>query len=248
MKFSAWLSASTPWPDLLDEFRHAERTGWDGAWIADHFMPNAENNLGPVQEAWTTLAALGALVPRLRLGTMVSCNTYRHPAVLAKEVAQVDVITGGRVVLGIGAGWQENEHAAYGITLGSPRERSDRLEEAVQIIRSLFDNERTDFHGKYYQLTDAPLAPKPVQAHLPILVGGGGEQRTLRTVARYADEWNSGASPEVFAAKLKVLAEHCEKAGRDPKSVRSLSNRLRMICTASSRRSERSRGEPSVMP
>jgi F420-dependent oxidoreductase-like protein len=220
MKFSAWFSASTPWSDLVSEFQHAEQTGWDGAWIADHFMPNAEANLGPVQEAWTTLAGLGALVPRLHIGTMVTCNTYRHPAVLAKEVAQVDVITGGRVVLGIGAGWQENEHAAYGITLGSPRERSDRLEEAVQIIRSLFDNERTTFKGKYYAITDAPLAPKPVQTHLPILVGGGGEQRTLRTVARYADEWNSGGAPAAYAEKLKVLAEHCEKVGRDPKSIR----------------------------
>jgi F420-dependent oxidoreductase-like protein len=220
VKFSAWLSASTPWPDLVEEFQHAEKTGWDGVWIADHFMPNAENNLGPVQEAWTTLAALAALTPRVRLGTMVTCNTYRHPAVLAKQVAQADVISGGRVVLGIGAGWQENEHAAYGISLGSPRERSDKLEEAVQIIRGLFDNERTTFKGKYYAVTEAPLAPKPLQAHLPILIGGGGEQRTLRTVARYADEWNSGGPPEVYRQKLQVLAEHCEKAGRDPRTVR----------------------------
>ena len=246
MKFSAWFSASTPWADLVSEFQHAEQTGWDGAWIADHFMPNAEDNLGPVQEAWTTLAGLAAVVPRLRLGTMVTCNTYRHPAVLAKEVAQVDVISGGRVVLGIGAGWQENEHAAYGIDLGSARERSDRLEEAVQIIRSLFDNERTTFKGKHYQITDAPLAPKPVQSHLPILVGGGGEQRTLRTVACYADEWNNGSPPAVFAEKLKVLAEHCEKAGRDPKSIRLTTQAsVRIIHDAS--KSGESAGRPATI-
>lgn len=220
MKFSAWLGSATPWPDLLDEAQYLAKTGWDGIWIADHFMPNREDNLGPTQEAWTVLAGLAATVPRVRLGSLVTGNTYRHPAVLAKEVAQVDIISGGRAVLGLGAGWQENEHVAYSIPFHSVNGRLRRLEESVQIIRSLFDNERTDFDGRYYQIRNAPLAPKPIQPHLPILVGGGGEKVTMRIAARFADEWNVWGAPDVLSQKGEVLERHCEEVGRDPSQVK----------------------------
>jgi F420-dependent oxidoreductase-like protein len=220
LKFSAWPGSAAPWADILEECEHVERTGWDGIWIADHFMPNRPDNLGPTQECWTMLAALGARVPRVRLGTLVTGNTYRNPAVLAKQVAQVDIISGGRVVLGIGAGWQQNEHDAYGIRFSTVGGRLRRLEEAVQIIRSLFENDRTDFDGKYYKIRNAPLAPKPVQSRLPILIGGGGEKVTMRIAAQYADEWNTWGTPEHLAAKGKVLDAHCATLGRDPKSIR----------------------------
>jgi F420-dependent oxidoreductase-like protein len=220
MKFSAWPGSATPWADLLDECQHVERSGWDGIWVADHFMPNSENNTAPVQEAWTLLAGLAALVPRLRVGTLVTGNTYRNPAVLAKQAAQVDIISGGRLVLGIGAGWQQNEHDAYGIPFYTPGGRLRRLEEAVQVIRSLFENEHTDFDGKHYKVRNAPLAPKPVQARLPILVGGGGEKVTMRIAAQYADEWNTWGPPALIAQKVKVLEAHCERLGRDPKTIR----------------------------
>jgi F420-dependent oxidoreductase-like protein len=226
MKFSAWPGTATPWPQLLDECQHVERTGWDGLWVADHFMPNNENNLGPVQEAWTLLAGLASLVPRLRLGSLVTGNTYRNPAVLAKQAAQVDIISGGRLVLGIGAGWQENEHSAYGIPYYTTGERLRRLEEAVRIIRSLFENEHTDFEGRYYKMHNAPLSPKPLQARVPILVGGGGEKVTMRIAAQYADEWNTWGTPDVIAHKVRVLEAHCERLGRDPAKIRKSAQAL----------------------
>ena len=220
MKFSGWPATDTAWPGLLQSCQHLAATGWDGIWIADHFMENASPNRGHTQEAWTVLAALAALVPRLRLGTLVTGNTYRNPAVLAKQAAQVDVISGGRLVLGIGAGWQENEHTAYDIPYFTVAGRLGRLEEAVQIIRSLFDNQHTNFQGKYYSISEAPLEPKPVQPRLPILIGGGGEKVTLRIAAQYADEWNVWGSPETLARKGAVLEEHCERVGRDPGEIK----------------------------
>ena len=152
----------------------------------------------------------------MRLAPLVTSVTYRHPAVLAKIAAAVDQVSHGRLTLGIGAGWQENEHAAYGIALGTVRERMDRFEEAMQILRSLLDQPRTTFSGQYFQLQDAPNQPAPVQARLPLLIGGGGERRTLRIAARYADHWNAWTTPELLAHKLSVLRAHCEQVGRDP--------------------------------
>ena len=220
MQFSAWPGSATKWEDLLALCEHVERTGWDGLWVADHFMPNQEDISGPVQEVWTLLAAIAARVPLVRLGTLVVGNTYRHPPVLAKQAAQVDIISGGRLTLGIGGAWQQNEHEAYGIDFHTVGERLRRLEEAVQIIRSLFDNEQTTFEGRYYQLTDAPLAPKPVQSHLPILIGGGGEKVTMRIAAQYADEWNVWGTPEVLAQKGAVLEQHCADVGRDSSEIK----------------------------
>lgn len=220
MKFGFWPSPNNSWRDTLALAQHAEQTGWDGIWFADHFMPNAEDTSGPMSECWTTLAALGAAVPRVRIGALVSGNTYRHPAVLAKMAANVDNISDGRCVLGLGAGWQENEHKAYGIDFFTLGGRMNRFEEACQVITGLFSNAQTDFAGKHYQLTAAPLAPKPVQRPMPLLIGGGGEQRTLRIAAKYANEWNVWGTPEVLARKGAILDRYCEEIGRDPKSIR----------------------------
>ena len=220
MQFSIWPNASQPWDDLLDVARHAEATGWDGVWVADHFMPNDADVSGPVNECWTLLAALAAAVPRVRLGSLVAGNTYRHPAVLAKVAATVDHVSGGRVVLGLGAGWQENEHAAYGIPFLTIRERLERLEEACEIVKGLLTQARTSFEGCHYTLRDAPLEPKPVQDPLPLLVGGGGEKVTMRIAARWADEWNVWGTPDVLRHKNAVLDRHCEDLGRDPGKIR----------------------------
>ncbi len=219
MRFSFWPNAAQSWPSILDATRHVESTGWDGVWIADHFMPAPGNGEpgDPMLEAWGVLGGLAVGVPRIRLGTLVCGNTYRHPAVLANQAATVDVVAGGgRVVLGIGAGWQENEHAAYGIELGPVGWRMDRLEEACEVLRSLLDDDRTTFHGDHFDLTDAPLEPR---GRLRLLVGGGGEKRTLRITARFADEWNVWGEPDDLVHKMAVLDRHCDEVGRDPAAI-----------------------------
>jgi F420-dependent oxidoreductase-like protein len=208
-----------PYDEVLSLARHVEQSGWDGIWYADHFMPDAADTSTPWPEAWTTLSALGAQVPRLRIGTLVSGNTYRHPAVLAKMAATLDHITGGRVVLGLGAGWQENEHRQYGIPFYTTRERLERLEEACQVIKSLFAERSATFTGRYYQLQDASLEPKPVQAPLPLLIGGGGEKVTLRITAQHADEWNVWGDPAILKHKMAILDQHCADLGRDPTAI-----------------------------
>ncbi len=219
MRLSFWPGPAQSFEDVLALAKHVEQTGWDGFWYADHFMANSEDTSGPHSEAWTTLAALGALVPRIRIGTLVSGNTYRHPAVLAKMAATLDQITEGRVVLGLGAAWQENEHRAYGIPFYTLGERLQRLDEACQVIRGLFENEKTTFHGKFYQLEEAPLAPKPVQSPLPLLIGGGGEKVTLRITASWADEWNVWGDVATLQHKMSVLDKHCVEVGRDPAAI-----------------------------
>ena len=219
MRISFWPGPNQSYADTLALARHVEKTGWDGLWYADHFMPNAEDTSGPHNEAWTTISAIGALVPRIRIGTLVSGNTYRHPAVLAKMAATLDQITGGRVVLGLGAAWQENEHRAYGIPFYTLGERLNRMNEACQVIKGLFENERTTFHGKYYQLEDAPLAPKPLQSPLPLFIGGGGEKVTLRITAQWADEWNVWGDVATLVHKMSILNGHCADIGRDPSKI-----------------------------
>lgn len=217
MRFSFWPGAGLPFDDFLDAARYAGETGWDGVYVADHFMPNG--GAGPVLEAGATVTALAALVPRVRVGTLVLGNTYRHPAVVANMAATIDRISGGRLVLGVGAGWQVNEHEQYGIPLPPVRERLDRFEEAVQVLRGLLTQDRFSFDGTHYQLVDATCEPKPVQSPLPILIGGGGEKRTLRIVARHADEWNTWGTPETVEHKSAVLGRHCAEVGRDPSTI-----------------------------
>jgi len=221
MRFGIFTSLTgQSWPAVLDFWRHLETTGWDIACVSDHFMPNTREREGAVLESWSTLTALASLVPRMRVGTIVLGNTYRHPAILAKMAAQVDIISGGRLLLGLGAGWQQNEHEAYGLPFYTMRERLERLDEACEVIRSLWTRSRSDFKGRYYQLSDAPLDPKPMQKpHPELMIGGGGERITLRVVARHADHWNVWGGPQILKHKSAILEEHCAAVGRDSSTI-----------------------------
>lgn len=208
----------TTYQDMLRVWQEADAINLiEHAWVFDHFYPIGEtDHHGPCLEGWTLLAALAARTERLRVGVMVTGNTYRHPAVLAKMAATVDVISDGRLDFGIGAGWNEEESSAYGIPLYAPGERIAHLGEACEVIRRLWTERTVTFEGKYYQLRDAYCEPKPIQhPHPPIVIGGSGEQKTLRVVARYADIWNFVGGPvEMMEHKLTVLAEHCQAVGR----------------------------------
>ena len=208
--------------DMLRVWREADGlSGITGVWLFDHFMPLGPDQTGPILEAWTLLAACAAQTTRLRFGVMVTGNTYRHPAVLAKMGATVDVISGGRLDFGIGAGWFEFEHNAYGIPLYAPGERIRRLGEACEVIKRMWTETAPSFDGRYYRLQSAYCEPKPVQKpYPPFVIGGGGEQLTLRVVARYADMWNFvGGDVEAFRHKNRVLDEHCAAIGRDPATI-----------------------------
>ena len=191
------------------------------AWLFDHFMPLGADPTGPCLEGWTLLAALAAQTKRLRVGIMVTGNTYRHPAVLANMGATVDVISGGRLDFGIGAGWNELEHSAYGIPLYAPGERIRRMGEACEVIKRMWTETAPDFDGQYYQLRGARCEPKPIhKPYPPFVIGGSGEQLTLRMVAKYADIWNFvGGSTESFRHKNEVLNNHCATVGRDPAAI-----------------------------
>jgi F420-dependent oxidoreductase-like protein len=217
MKLSIWPNPSEPWADLIATVQHCESTGWDGAYVSDHFMPAFGDDTGPTSECAALMAGIAAATERVKIGSIVFGNTYRHPAVLANSVATIDEMSGGRVTFGIGAGWQENEHQAYGIELPPVKQRLDRFEEAVQVIKGLLANEHFSFDGAYYKLEDAPMNPK--RADMPILIGGGGEKRTMKIAAKYADEWNVWGTPETMAAKREVLHRHCDDVGRDPKDI-----------------------------
>jgi len=221
MKFSIWPNPERPPAEVLDLARTADRDGWHCLWYADHYMPNSgsEDVLpGDVHECWSMLPAIAAVTGRLRIGSLVAPTSVHHPAVLANRAATIDRISDGRLVLGIGAGWQINEHQAYGIDLEAPGTRVSRFEEAIQVIRSLLNDDRTDFHGDFYDITDAPANPKPVQSPLPILVGTGSP-RMLRITARHADEWNTWGAPDMAGGALEKLHTACERVERDPATL-----------------------------
>lgn len=223
--------------------RMADATGWDGIYLADHFMPNEQPaSLGARLEAWTAVGAIAALTQHARLGVLVSGNTYRHPAILAKMAATTDRISNGRIVLGLGAGWQVSEHEAYGIDMYEIPERLARFDEACEVVRLLLTEERADFAGRYYHLVDAPCEPKPIQPSLPLLVGTSGERVGMRIAARRADIWNCWGTPESLVHKKRVFDAHCEAVGRDPASVqRSTQALLRMSDDPSERAEWRER-------
>ena len=203
------------WPDIVRLWQRAEALGYDSAWTYDHFVAVMMDPLDPTLESWTCLAALAMATRRLRIGVLVTGNTYRHPAVLAKMATTVDVISEGRLEFGIGTGWYEPEHQMYGLPFGSIRERCERLDEALHVIRHLWTQPETTFAGKYYQLQAAVHEPKPVQKpHPPISVAGAGEKRLLPLVARHADVWSSFGSPEVYRRKIEVLRQLCQAEGR----------------------------------
>jgi F420-dependent oxidoreductase-like protein len=227
---------NTTWADILAVWKEADQIElFESGWLFDHFYPirspqGEPDPAGPCLEGWAMLAALAQATSRLRLGTLVTGVHYRHPAVLAKMAATIDIVSDGRLELGIGAGWNEQESGGYGIELGSPRERSDRFEEACRVLVSLLSEDTTDFDGTYYQLSSARCAPKG--PHPPIVIGGSGERRTLRTAARYAQHWNFvGGTPEEFARKRDVLFAHCQDIGRDPREI-TLSSHVRLESAA----------------
>lgn len=197
--------------------------GWISIW--DHFYAADGTGEAHCHEAVAAHAALACHTERVTVGSLVYCAAYRHPAVLANAIATIDHLSGGRTAVGIGAGWSQVEFDAYGIPFPGPGARLDLLEEALQCVRGLLRAPSTDFHGTYFDLTDARCEPKPIQEALPIWVGGGGEKRTLRIAARFADAWNVPfISPEQFAHKRAVLHRHCEDVGRDPAEVRCTVN------------------------
>lgn len=202
---------------------------FQSGWTFDHFYPIFSDPTGPCLEGWTTLTALAQATERLRVGVLVTGIHYRHPAVLANMASALDIISNGRLELGIGAGWNEEESGAYGIELGTIKERFDRFEEACEILKGLLSQETTTFDGQFYQLKDARNEPKgPQQPHPPFCIGGNGEKRTLKITAKYADHWNFvGGTPAEFARKRDVLAAHCADIGRDPKEI-TLSAHIRL--------------------
>jgi alkanesulfonate monooxygenase SsuD/methylene tetrahydromethanopterin reductase-like flavin-dependent oxidoreductase (luciferase family) len=218
MRFGAqpW-SQATDWPGLRDVALDAERAGWDAVYTWDHLMAIQGSWRQPIFEGWAVLAAWAALTSRIRIGLMVGANTFRNPGHTAKLAATLDHISNGRAILAIGGAWFEREHEAHGIDFGaSVGERLDRLDEAVMLLRRLLDGETIDHAGRFYTFKDAVHAPLPIQAHLPILIGGSGPKKTLRTVAAYGDAWNTSGTPEEFAAKDAILVAHCADVGRDP--------------------------------
>jgi alkanesulfonate monooxygenase SsuD/methylene tetrahydromethanopterin reductase-like flavin-dependent oxidoreductase (luciferase family) len=245
MQFSVWPNSAHPPSETLDIARWAEANGWCGIWYADHYMPNTGTEAvasGPVHECWAVLPAIAAVTQRIRLGPLVSPTSVHHPAVLANRAITIDHLSAGRFVLGLGAGWQINEHRAFGIELEPPGRRVHRFDEAIQIIRSLLVEERTTFDGGCYTITDAPSEPKPVQSPLPLLVGTGSP-RMLRITARHADEWNTWGTPEMAAARRREFLAACAAVDRDPGSMRTSVQALLAI-TASDADADRARSGP----
>jgi alkanesulfonate monooxygenase SsuD/methylene tetrahydromethanopterin reductase-like flavin-dependent oxidoreductase (luciferase family) len=229
-RFGLFLSqAGRSWDDVLGRFLMAEELGFDHAWLVDHLTPTNDHPEGPIHEAWTLLAAIAARTERIRLGVLVTSNTFRHPAVLAKEAVTVDHVSAGRLILGLGAGWHEGEHRRYGIDLPAPRERVDRLEEAVEMLIALMGAERTTYSGLHYRLDDAPLEPKPIQTpRIPLLIAAH-RPRMIRLAARYADLWDT--FPELagtatdgvttdLAERVAAFEAAAQEAGRDPAAIR----------------------------
>jgi len=200
-------------------WKEAEALGFDSAWDFDHFAPIRGDVNGPCLEGWTLLAALGAHTSKIRIGTLVTGNTYRNPALLAKMATTVDQITGGRVYLGIGAAWFEQEHLAYGFPFYTDKERADRLGEALEVIKKLWTTDHPSFDGKFYTLKNAPYNPPNVQQpHPPIVIGGKGKKWIMPLVARYADAWNVpiGVSPKGIKDRLQIVRDECQRVGRTP--------------------------------
>ena len=225
---SQFYNQQTSWEEIKSVLDVMEAGRWSSVYTYDHFVPPwtrtadvAESDLLPTLEGWSLLAGMAAVTSRLDLGVLVSGNTYRNPALMAKMAATIDEISGGRVILGIGAGWNVREHEAYGWDFPSMKERQDRLEEACELIHRLFTAERfVDFEGKYYTLKQAPFAPKGVTRKIPVMVGGTGPKRTLRTLAMYGDIMNAICGPEDLKRLWGIVEAHCEAVGRDPSEIK----------------------------
>jgi F420-dependent oxidoreductase-like protein len=236
---AAFWVQRTDWASLSAAVRAADASGADDLWIDDHLLSDEGDPDDSKFEAWSTLAAVAAVTERARLGLLVAANTFRNPGLTAKLATTVDHISGGRAILGIGSGWFELEHQAYGIEYGSGfGDRLDRLAESVEVIRRLLDGERFTHDGRFYQLRDALAAPRPIQPHLPILIGGSGPQKTLRIVARHADLWNLYGTPASIAASDAILRERCVEVGRDQAEIERTVN-LNVVVRSSQEEAER---------
>ncbi len=221
-RFGLCTDQNLTWEQTLERWRLFERLGFDSAWDCDHYVQPSRPH-GPYLEGWTLLAALAARTERLRIGVLVSCNTFRHPALLAKEAVTVDHVSGGRLELGLGAGWYRPEHEMYGIDFPPPGELVGRFREAVEIVDGLLRGEVLTYDGRYYRLREAEFRPGPVQRPRPPLTLGAHGPRMLRIVARHADAWNSHGTLEEIRARNETLDEACAEIGRDPREiVRSL--------------------------
>lgn len=222
---AAFWVQRTSWPALREAALWAEASGFDSLWVDDHLLNDEGPEDDPKFECWTTLAALAAITHRPTVGALVGATTLRNPGLVAKMVATLDHISGGRAVLGLGAGWLEREHEAFGFDFGaSPGERLDRLDEALGLLRRLLDGERVTHDGRFYHFQDAVSCPRPLQPRLPILVGGSGPHKTLRIVARRADLWNAYGSLEGLTASAAILDQRCAEIGRDPASIERTAN------------------------
>ena len=210
------------WPRLRAAWEAAGQAGFDSLWTEDHLLADAGDWRQPKFEAWAALAALAPLTDTPRVGVLVTAVAFRNPGHVAKLATTLDHITGGRLVLGMGGGHFQREHEAFGYDFGAtPGARLDRLDESLGLIRRLLDGETVTHHGRYYDFVDALCEPRPIQQHLPIMIGGSGQQKTMRMVARYADEWNkSWGTPEVVAESIAVLRQRCPEVGRDFGSIR----------------------------
>jgi F420-dependent oxidoreductase-like protein len=218
MQFGAQLwSQQTTWPKFRDGALRAEAAGWQSVWTWDHLLAIFGPWEQPILEGWSTLAATAAVTNRIRLGLMVGANTFREPGLTAKLATTLDNISDGRAILGIGGAWFEREHLAFGIPAWGSGfgERLDRLDESVGIMRRLLAGEGFSHEGRFYRLEDALCEPRPIQDHLPILIGGSGPKKTLRTTARYADAWNTSGTVDEVSPRLEILREHCADVGRD---------------------------------
>ncbi len=214
-----WPQATT-WPELLATARLIDRLGYDHLWSWDHLYAIYGDPFQPIYEGWTLLAAYAGATQRVRLGLLVGANPFRNPGLVAKTVTTLDHVSGGRAILGMGAAWFEPEHRAHGLDFGSGfGERLDWLDEAVGIMRRLLDGEEVTHAGPHYRTDHLRHAPLPIQRRLPIMIGGSGERKTLRTVARYADMWNAMGPPDFLAHKNQVLRQHCLEVGRDEAEI-----------------------------
>lgn len=209
---------NTPWPELAETWRRVEALGFDSVWLPDHFVPTFRPEL-PFMEAWTLLAGLATVTSRIRIGVLVSCNTFRHPALLAKEAVTVDHVSHGRLELGIGTGWVEFEHVMFGLRYPGAAERVSRYAEAVQIVDALLRQDVTSFAGQHYRLQDAPFRPRPVQRPRLPLTLAAHSPKMLGIIAPFADRWNSMGSPEEMRERGQRLDEACAAIGRDPASI-----------------------------
>src|ERR687888_1756052 len=219
LRFGLCIDQNLPWPTLVERWQYYESLGFDSLWDCDHLIQPSRPT-GPYLEGWTVLAGLAARTERVRVGVLVSSNTFRHPALLAKEAVTVDHISDGRLELGLGAGWYAPEHEMLGIEFPPPAELVGRFREAVEVVDRLLRNDTTTYRGRYYRLSEATSRPGPLQKPRPPLMLGGHGPRVLRIVAEYGDAWNSFGTVDELRARNQILDEHCAAIGRDPGEIR----------------------------